>query len=259
LGAAGWSVKTGHLSEGGVTLALTDQGPGKPRGEAVTQVLTPQRVGIIRANIEKVLDRDADRLVSAYYNPEAQVYGAAKNVLFAGRYFDELPGNDERAFTVGDLAAASLLDVRFGPHTVLELLDRAECNSLLAGIPSNVPLWDVPDGHLTRGSAAWRLWDRLVAIPGVNKTRASKVLARKRPHLMPILDSVIIEHLGLERLDCWQALRQALAPDLRERIDSLASAATRHGASPPSTLRLLDVATWMTYSQSRQAKAVGGR
>ncbi len=124
-----------------------------------------------------------------------------------------------RAFTVGDLAAASLLDVRFGPHVVLELLEREECNTLLTDIPSDL-------------------------------------LARKRPQLMPILDSVIIDALHLEGLDGWLALRAALTPALRHRIDELAQAATDQGAARPSTLRLLDVATWMMHSQSRQAKAV---
>ena len=112
-----------------------------------------------------------------------------------------------RAFTVGDLAAASLLDVRFGPHVILELLEREECNTLLTDILSDVPLWAATDEQLARNSAAWRLWTRLVSIPGVGTTRASKLLARKRPHLMPIRDSVIIDALHLEGLDGWLALR----------------------------------------------------
>ena len=51
-------------------------------------------------------------------------------------------------------------------------------------------------------------------------------------------------------------LRMALAQELRTRIDEFAQAAVDHGASPPSALRLLDAATWMTYSRSGQAKAV---
>lgn len=218
---------------------------------------SPLQVANVRAAIERVVeDDDAYRLVDAYYNPAPQTYPGAKGVLFAGRFFDELPCNDPRAFTVGDLAAASLLDVRFGPHAVVELLERSECNSLLAEVPADVALWESAPGQLDRSSAAWRLWDRLVAIPGVSRTRASKLLARKRPHLMPILDSVIVDRLCLGGLDCWQALRAALAPELRARIDLLARAATKHGASQPSTLRLLDVATWMMYSRSQQARAV---
>jgi Family of unknown function (DUF6308) len=222
----------------------------------VSTAPTPQEVTKVEAAIERVVGGDAYRLVNAYYMPTPQAYSEVTGVLFAGRHFDELPGNDVRAFTVGDLAAASLLDVRFGPHAVVELLERDACNALLAEIPSNLALWEVTSEHLGRDSAAWQLWRRLVSIPGVSQTRASKLLARKRPHLMPILDSVIVDRLCLERLDGWQALREALTPELRIRINELATAATIHGASRPSTLRLLDVATWMTYSRSRQAKAV---
>lgn len=225
----------------------------------MTTLPSPKEIAKVATAIEKVVDGDAYWLIDAYYNPTTQDYPEAKGVLFAGRYFDELPGNEVEAFTVGDLAAASLLDVRFGPHTVVELLERNECNSLLAEIPADVALWEAAAEHLDRDSAAWRLWRRLVSIPGVSTTRASKLLARKRPHLMPILDSVIIQHLCLDGLDSWQALREALTPMLRARIDLLAQAATDHGASRPSTLRLLDVATWMTYSRSRQARAVQQR
>ena len=210
----------------------------------------------VRSGIEAVLDESAYWLVSAYYAAEPRSYGAARDVLFAGRYFDELPGNDPDAFTSGDLAAASLLDVRFGPHAVLTLLQRGDCNKLLAEIPTDLTLWEAPDELLGRDGPAWALWDELRAIPGVGRTRASKLLARKRPHLMPILDKVIVKALSLEDVDAWRALRAALTPELRQRIDALAPAATEQGAETPTTLRLLDIATWMQKSQSRQAKAV---
>lgn len=210
----------------------------------------------VRVGIREVLDDSAYRLVGAYYAAEPVPYGATKDVLFAGRYFDELPGNEPGAFSAGDLAAASLLDVRFGPHAVLRLLQRGDCNKLLAEIPPDVPLWEAPDELLGPDGPAWALWDELRAIPGVGRTRASKLLARKRPQLMPILDKVIVRALNLEDVDAWQALRLALTPELRERIDALAPAATDQGATTPTTLRLLDIATWMQKSQSRQAKAV---
>ena len=167
----------------------------------MTTLPSPQQVAKVRAAIEQVVNKDAYRLVDAYYTPAPQSYSGAKDVLFAGRYFDELPGNDLRVFTVGDFAADSLLDVRFGPHTVLELLERDGCNSLLAEIPADVALWEATAEQLDADSAAWRLWRQLVSIPGVRTTRASKLLARKRPHLMPILDSVIVDRLCLDGLD----------------------------------------------------------
>jgi hypothetical protein len=212
----------------------------------VQELPAPKRVAQVRAAIDKAVSGNAYRLVQAYYNPAPRDYGNVRGVLFAGRYFDELPNNDVRKFTVGDLAAASLLDVRFGPHTVLKLLVEDECDSILSKIPT-VALWDATDAHVDLNSAASRLWRLLLSIPGVGPTRASKLLARKRPHLMPILDSVIVKQLSLDGLDKWLALRQALTPETRSRIDKLAPAATDHGASRPSTLRLLDVATWMAH------------
>jgi hypothetical protein len=225
-------------------------------GETVSAVPSSQQVRAVQTAVGQVLDRYAHGLVGAYYNPSAQTYSGTRNVLFAGRYFDELPDNKPGSFTAGDLAAASLLDVRFGPHVVLELLERDECNDLLAKIPTELAIWDAPADELGRDSAAWRLWRQLVSIPGVSTTRASKLLARKRPHLMPILDSVIVDRLALREVDAWQALRAAVTPELRDRIDGLAGAATGHGARRPSTLRLLDVATWMRFSRSGHARAV---
>lgn len=219
-------------------------------------VPSAEEIAKVQAAIVQVVAGDAYRLVDAYYNPAPRDYPGVSGILFAGRHFDELPGNNVKSFTVGDLAAASLLDVRFGPHTVLALLERDECNSLLAQIPSDMALWEAPLEQLDTESAAWRLRRRLMAIPGVSTTRASKLLARKRPHLMPILDSVIVDRLCLDGVDSWQALRHALTPEFRARIDALAQAATDHGAARPSTLRLLDVAIWMRYSRSRQARSV---
>lgn len=216
----------------------------------------PGEVDDVGAAIDRIVGGNAYELVGAYYDPSPRNYSGMRNVLFAGRLFDELPGNDPKVFTDGDLVAASLLDVRFGPHAVMELLQRDECNRLLADVPDGVALWEARPEQLDRDSAAWQLWRRLVAIPGVNRTRASKLLARKRPHLMPILDSIVVARLQLSRGNRWETLRMAITPERRSRIEHLGHAAMHHGASHPSALRLLDVATWMTFSQSRQATAV---
>ena len=72
----------------------------------MTTTPTPQTVERVQAAIVKVLDWDAHRLFGAYYCPEARIYATADRVLFAGRYCAELPSNDARAFTAGDLAGS---------------------------------------------------------------------------------------------------------------------------------------------------------
>lgn len=197
----------------------------------------------IRRRIRGVAEDRGFELVRAYYAP---------NGGFAGSLFDTFGNNPVGQFTSDDLVAASLLDVRFGPAAVQELLVKGRANELLQDIPgdADATLWNT---DLPRGSAAWRLWDVLVGIDEVGATRASKLMARKRPHLFPILDSVIKEGLGLGDRDQWKALAEALDEETRSTLDQLREAPSGHA---PSTLRVLDVATWMRFSESDRAREV---
>lgn len=200
----------------------------------------------IQAAIRKVLQDKARELVSAYYEPSGP---------FAGSLFDEFGKKAPNRFTSDDFVAASLLDVRFNARAVRSILEDGTANRLLARIPDR-PLWERDNPvDLSSGSDAAKLWQTLMNVPGLKSTRASKLMARKRPNLFPILDSVVREHLHLGHVDAWAALREALADDgLREEIDELGSGLHTHAA--PTTLRMLDVATWMRHSQSRNAKKV---
>lgn len=200
-----------------------------------------QAVVSIRQRIREVTGQGCGALVGDYYDPACG---------FAGALFDEFEVSDEttNVFTSSDFVAASLLDVRFGPAAVRELLCLGEANDLLADIDTELDLWDAT---MPKGSVEWRLWDLLVAVDGIGPTRASKLLARKRPRLFPILDSVVSERLGLGSRDRWALLGAALDVDTREHVDALRAAVPGHS---PSTLRLLDVATWMRFSASERAR-----
>jgi hypothetical protein len=206
-------------------------------------VRSSKPVAEIRRRIREVPENRGFELVRAYYAP---------NSGFAGSMFDSFGNNPVGEFTSDDLVAASLLDVRFGPAAVQELLIKRQADALLREIPNDakVTLWNT---GLPRESAAWRLWEVLVGIDGVGPTRASKLMARKRPHLVPILDSVINERLGLGDRDRWRVLGEALDDQTRIVVDQLREAADGHA---PSTLRLLDVATWMRFSESGRARNV---
>ena len=197
----------------------------------------------IRRRILDLVEEKGVELVAAYYEPEGG---------FAGSLFDDFGDNPADRFTADDFVAASLLDVRFGPASVRALLVDRGGDTLLAQIPNSVDvaLWNTDLGP---DSAAWKLWSQLVAIDEVGPTRASKLLARKRPHLLPILDSVITESLGLGTTNRWAALSDAL--DLPTRT-AIAGVGERSGSGDPSILRLLDVLTWMRFSESDRARAV---
>lgn len=195
------------------------------------------------SRIVGVVKPPADQLLVSFFDP---------NEPFAGSTFDDLRDNPRDEFCPSDLLAASLLDVRFGPQAVRALLESGptSISKYLADIPDNVDLWNATDEDL---SSAGALWAAVRRLPGVGPTKTSKLLARKRPRLIPIVDSVIRKALPLGQ-DSWESLRSALRDEhVRMSIEHVRPA----GVGPNvSTLRLLDAATWMRYSNSVEVKKV---
>jgi hypothetical protein len=189
----------------------------------------------------------AHELVAAYFDPDRG---------FAGAMFDGLDPNGLLAdnpadrFTVDDIAATSLLDVRFGPTAVRALLGSQDISFALKAVPERLPLWKADEPELQLANDLWIL---VRDIGGVGRTRTSKLLARKRPDLVPIVDSVVAKALQLH-VDTWRPLAQALEGEhLRHAIDDLRP---EHVSQKISTLRLLDVLVWMSCSRSRAAVEV---
>ncbi len=209
---------------------------------SVTECATVSRMSLaaVKDAILGATDAAALELVAAYFKPGK----------FAGATFDCLGENPNDRFTADDIVAVTLLDVRLPPIAVRAILEQAhdELNALLARIPSDKALWEA-DVDLF---GAYELWRTLREVPDIGPTLASKLLSRKRPMMLPIVDSVIRKSLRLENSDSWQMLRAVLTEEtVRERIDAL-----RPVGSPyqPTTLRLLDVATWMRFSESTAAR-----
>ncbi len=180
---------------------------------------------------------------------------------FAGSLYDSLGHNPANQLVSDDLLAVTLLDVGFRPRAVRALLEQGQpegrLGRLLAAVPSDVTLWDATTGELDAASALWReiriQTRKARVLSGVGPTKRSKLLARKRPDLVPIVDSVIRAALAphLDR-ETWEPLREALGdPDLRNHIESLRPG---RGAAQVSLLRLLDTVIWMWCSNGRDAK-----
>jgi len=94
---------------------------------------------------------------------------------------------------------------------------------------------------------AGQLWNRLQKLDGVGPVVGGKLLARKRPHLAPIADSVVIAALQPARGQFWATLRECLRDEqIRNDIERLRPA----GHPALTVLRLLDVAVWMRHSRS---------
>jgi hypothetical protein len=177
-------------------------------------------------------------------------YGTADGVAYTGSHFDSWPNNDPDRFTADDLVAVSFLSVFVSPQAALELLvvhaDRFA--ELLSAVGPDRDLADEAD-PLNDDWPAARLYGAVRVLPRVGRTITTKLLARKRPRLLPIYDSVVarVTDVGDSH---WEPLRTVLRapaadgrPQLHERLIGLRSQA---GLPPEiSALRVYDVVTWM--------------
>ena len=183
---------------------------------------------------------------------------------FAGRRFEEIDGGGDRtdvanAFTAADVAAIGTLSVALAPQAIDELLFGAvgrDAARALARIPTDIDIYD-PQAQVLHDYAGTELWEALFRLKDVGRTKASKLIARKRPHLFPVIDSVVVRALG-DPANFWQPTLKAYSTSaVRDRVGEL-----RRGARVPSTisdLRVSDIAVWMRFrkggSQGRPSDA----
>lgn len=189
-------------------------------------------------------------------------------VPYSGAYFNRI-GSEELApdrFTASDLYSLQCLAVNVPvlPGIVFLETHAETVNSMLAQIPHDLRLEDVSSTEYSNllgpDSDAWALYRLLRADPkplkqlndpaltgrwNMGPTRVSKLMARKRPHLIPIEDSVVNRVIGTDAKDTWKEWWHALTTD-PEPLTSMAGT-VRHAAKTPelSTLRALDIVLWM--------------
>lgn len=190
------------------------------------------------ANLETPRLRD---LVAAHFDPRQP---------FAGFTFDCLGQNPPDKVVVDDLLAVTLLDVRWTPLAARSLLfDQAdEVCDRLSKIDRQTDLW-AKDGD-EQLDASLPLWKLLDSLDAVGDTKASKLLARKRPRLIPITDSIIASAVGTPGRT-WPTLQHCFQDArFRERLENLRP----DGAEGITLLRIFDVAIWMLYSKSKPAR-----
>lgn len=169
---------------------------------------------------------------------------------FAGRLFDELKFNKPNVVEASDLVAVSLLDVRFGANAVKKLLEEEFLNQELGEIPTNQDLWDVSEDVLTNLENTFL---KLKELDGVGRTKATKLLARKRPRVAPISDSVVENFYGLREWEYLRPLRRLLGSN-SSYVKQIKDLIEPQIGNAPTVLRILDISIWMTSSNSRAAR-----
>jgi hypothetical protein len=196
----------------------------------------------LAGDVNKFLDGRGIELVRKYFDPAAQFSGASFG-RFAG-------GGDavghRYAFTAEDLVAVTLLDVSVPGQAALEILDKrsSEFNALLAEVPYDLDLWDAPASVVDDSSPAAILWDSLRKLPDMGPAKTHKLMARKRPRLLPVFDSVVKKALQPHRRSVWLPFWYELQDEtLIARLAEIHEAAGLDEQIP--LLRVLDVAVWM--------------
>lgn len=188
-------------------------------------------------------------LLRTYYAPlDADGRG------YAGGRWDAFDPSGTRAaspqvFTADDLLACSLLSAPIPPEAMCQLLEGGSAtgfNALLRDIPTGSDFVDVdPDGPAFEPVHA--LFRAPRGLRGVGETRATKLLARKRPFLVPIVDGVVraTAFPGLERQ--WKPLYLSLNADNRALDRHLRALRTAAGfPDTVPTLRVFDVVPRMS-------------
>ena len=202
-----------------------------PTDQAVVSAASRLRIGLAASGLRQA--------VSAYFDkPE-----------FAGMTFSDLGENPPANIVADDLLAVSLLDITWRPQVVRILLQtrQQELSALLRAIPGDLDLWNASDEEMTGVDL---LWDTLTGIEGIGTASATKLLARKRPRLCPISDSLVIKAVDVPGRT-WDVLRCLLQdPAARAEVEALRPTA----AGDASLLRILDVALWVSHSKSAAAQ-----
>lgn len=194
-------------------------------------------MGDLRSAVVEQTDGDESvRLLTKYYS------GAYTGAMFDTS--DDLADTTPNRFTARDIAAVALLSVELPGRSVKGLLERNDAfTEHLERIPVDLHLHEADDEGL---APLFDLQGALDDVPGIGHVRRSKLLAHKRPHLVPIRDRHVLTALtGRDYGDFTKPLRDVLRDDtsIRERLEEL----RQESGAPPSLslLRVLDVVVWM--------------
>lgn len=174
---------------------------------------------------------------------------------FTGSRFEHLAGGGDRPevadrITAEDLVAVQTLSVTVPTPVALDILEGSlgtRLSGLLHAIPRDIDMVDADAVVVAGGSPADQAWSLLCEQYGVNWVTAGKVLARKRPRLIPVYDRIVRCAVGRPP-SFWLALHAALREDeaaLHRQLLEL-----RQAAGLPETvsaLRVCDVAVWMNH------------
>ncbi|RAO19427.1 DUF6308 family protein [Micromonospora noduli] len=200
--------------------------------------------------------------------PDLQRYFlGVRGAAFSGGQFERLGGSGYRpevanTITADDLIAVQMLSVQVSPRRALDLLQGQlgrELAAELAKIPVDVELGaDGASPLIAEGGHAHGAWRVLREATDIGWVTAGKLLARKRPKLVPVYDEVVSCAFGTAA-GFWEWLHGRLREDagvLPQRLRGLHVMADLPAVVSP--LRVLDVVFWMRHRDSHGGSGCPG-
>jgi hypothetical protein len=231
------------------------------------------QVGLLRVPDALLVEDYARGLLRDYFQTDCT------GNVYSGATFDTYPADPAVAptapvgaaneITDSDLVALSMLGIRVTGYEALIIMhDRREnIAALLQDIPVNARIEeDASAGLLSRAGPAWALWELLREIKDRTKearfgaVAAGKLLARKRPSLIPIEDSKIAAVFSRTSPDrdkqWWDDVRSAALDSQPVASGTtlwcyLARIRDQADQDHLSILRVLDIIGWMHAHRDR--------
>ena len=210
----------------------------------------------------------AAKLLSAYYRLTTAGLPAYTGSLFNSWACGGDASDVVNRVTADDLIAVSFLAVDIPGEAAFGILETyaSLISDLLAQIPADLDMAKMNgndfDKLLGEDSPTLQLWHvlrgRVTGRWGMGETRTSKLMARKRPRLIPIYDSIVGPMMGLETgsLGQWQRWHTALTDGTvpPQRLQEIFRAS---GISDPiSDIRVMDIVLWMYGKQHPESADV---
>ncbi|CBT75160.1 MULTISPECIES: DUF6308 family protein [Glutamicibacter] len=179
---------------------------------------------------------------------------------YSGSRFETLGegvDTDPHRITATDLVAVSMLSVDVPAQASLGILETLaeQISELLSQIPQDLKFENLTpelfEKYLDEGSPADKLWSLLRQHEDpwkVGQTTASKIMARKRPDLIPVYDSVVKAVAGIEgsgeQWIVWYSAFHDGSSEAAEFVGKLRAIRAEAGQPHLSLLRILDIALW---------------
>jgi len=172
---------------------------------------------------------------------------------FGGRHFETFLGMGQAdRFGPTDFLAVQALEVTVPSGSALRILkdDGEKFTAGLRDLP-RCEIWQAERKVFEPEGAAVKLFRLLDDLPGVGTTKATKLMAAKRPHLIPVQDAFIDEELVEPGGKFWLPMYDQLADaSLRDFIGKMTSGAP----VGVSLLRRIDVSIWMHVKERKKAE-----